>query len=688
MMKKVVSVILSAILVLSSGVMVASAADSQKVYPLVLLQGYGGPTLIDQDTGEQAWGLDFDLLKQRILDSGKTLASGAAEYIKGDSTLLVDTIGGIMNETLEPISCNDDGSSVHNLDCFPKGAAATRASTLIANGQENFIAESPIVDGFIEELKSQGIDNAEDYIFIFTGDWRKGQAEYAKDVDAYITEVKELTKSSKVNIYGLSHGGQYGAAYLYYFGEKGDVNKACLNVPAIGGTSMVGDPMLGNDITIDFPTILEFVEIGYRSEAEFEWILSYLSALTGGYQNLNKIVNEVAQKYIIDFIDKIGSLWDFIPLDVYDEVKERLIKDGYIDPVKNAKIIAQSDEFHYNAMAHMNEGLVRAQKAGTKIAIMSNTGKNGVTGTNKNSDYIIDVRTSSGAYCAPFGEQLPQDYECANTNCNNPAHYHISPAYDIDATCAYLPENTWFINGQFHGQSNWDNYSRQFILDFLFGDSITDIYSNPKYPQFELAQNPADGLYVRFNNTNSGFHTSADTELVLKNMSEQYDMKILDISVDGVQIDLSSKTIDKIAAGEAKEVGAVSQNIASQSRPFTITVKYLLESPQYLIKEKTFSFTPFSDAEALKYSFMNDAKAAPIAVNTDNNEEESTAPIIEDDNSNENATTVKSKNIGAVKSKNPNTGTEKMNIAAAVTAIIAVGGLAAAIVKIRKDREA
>ena len=38
----------------------------------------------------------------------------------------------------------------------------------------------------------------------------------------------------RVDIYGLSFGGQCGASYLYYYGEKAKVHKACLNVPAIG----------------------------------------------------------------------------------------------------------------------------------------------------------------------------------------------------------------------------------------------------------------------------------------------------------------------------------------------------------------------------------------------------------------------------------------------------------------------
>ncbi len=61
--------------------MAAFAADGkkEKVYPVILLQGYSGPKLFNQDNGE-AWALDFDKVKEHVLnDYGKELANGAKE---------------------------------------------------------------------------------------------------------------------------------------------------------------------------------------------------------------------------------------------------------------------------------------------------------------------------------------------------------------------------------------------------------------------------------------------------------------------------------------------------------------------------------------------------------------------------------------------------------------------------------
>ncbi len=93
-------------------------------------------------------------------------------------------------------------------------------STLIANGQEEYIGEKPIMTGFVEKLTQQGVENAAHCIFIYTNDWRKGQAQYAKDIDAYIDEVRALTGSDKVDIYGLSFGGQCGASHLIITAKK------------------------------------------------------------------------------------------------------------------------------------------------------------------------------------------------------------------------------------------------------------------------------------------------------------------------------------------------------------------------------------------------------------------------------------------------------------------------------------
>ena len=610
-MKRFFAVIL-AVVILVCAVPSGVFAAQKDVNPLIILQGYSGPQLFYDLGGEnehQVWGPNMDDLKQIVIERIPELAGGLGGAAFGDFDLLVKTVGEGALELLEYVRCNPDGSSKYDLSVYPEGAAATRASTLLETGEDNYIAERPLAEDFMSEI---GAEN----LFTFTVDWRMGQVENAAKLDKYIQEVKALTGSDKVNIYALSHGGQLGAVYLYYYGEKADVERIILNVPAIGGTQLVYDLMMGNG-KFDIAALIEFVEIGFRNEDEWEWLVEAF-----GFERLNEAFYRLLQEYFLDIVIYWGSIWDFIPLDKYDEVKSK-----FLDPEENAQIIAKSDELHYNAMAHMSEGLKRAQDAGINIAIMSNTGRDIATSTGVNSDYIIDVHSSSGSNCAPYSESFPTDYEPLKITCSDSTHRHISPDRSIDATCAYLPDNTWFINGQYHGQSNWDRYTRSFYMEFLFGDSITDIYSNPDYPQFETAQNPADGLYVKFDATPSGFHTSKDTKLLIESLSEQYDTEILKIEASGADIIFKGANGLVLKPGESAEIEFENRTLPDSSNPFTLTVTYSLKNKKVpFIKTKTFSFTAMSDEEYDRYIFLSGRKDSAAPVNGNPVEESVLSP--------------------------------------------------------------
>ena len=149
-MKRFLAVLLSLILAAGSLFVAAFAADGkkEKVYPVILLQGYSGPKLFNQDTGEKAWGLDFDKVKEHVLnDYGKELANGAKEYAKGNPDPLVDTLGTILLDVMDPIACNADGSSKYNIDTpstLSRGAPRPReCPRLLQTVRRSISAKSP-----------------------------------------------------------------------------------------------------------------------------------------------------------------------------------------------------------------------------------------------------------------------------------------------------------------------------------------------------------------------------------------------------------------------------------------------------------------------------------------------------------------------------------------------------------------
>lgn len=614
-LKRVLACVLSLFLLAIPPV---TAAAENTATPLIVLQGYSGPRLDDAATGEQVWGLDFDAVGQRILDALPDILGTAGETFTGDTTALVDILGGIVQETLEPVLCNPDGTSKYDLVPHIQTAQQARVSTLRANGEEGLIAEKELVAMFEERIGSENV-------FIFNFDWRKGQIEYAAAIDDFIGQVKALTGAQQVDLFGLSHGGQCGASYLYQYGWKGDVRKAMLDSPAIGGTSLVGDLLLGNPLDIDYATILQFVELGLGTESEFEGLLRYI-----GFENLNAVVTDLCERYVVDILQNIPSIWDFCPLDVYEEAKAKRL-----DTTISAELIKQSDAFHYGILQNMCAGLVRAQNAGTEIAIVTKYGYENVTGSNINSDYIIDTALSSGAYCAPFDESFSDAYTQSGTACTNSGHLHISPERNIDATYAYLPDNTWFVRGQFHGMYVFDPYTVSLVQAFYFTDTLKNVFSDPNFPQFNATHNPVDSLFVRFDATSPGYHSDADGNLLFYNLSEQYEIAVRKVEVIGAPFDVQTRIAQRIAPGESGGVTISAHDLTACEKPFTLRVTYTLFNPQLLLKTEDFVFTPLTDGEARQFAYLiTDTPQTPdISIQAQDrdatDEPETTEPVTE-----------------------------------------------------------
>ena len=172
-MKRIISVILCVVMLLCILPMSAFAQD--KATPLILVQGYSGPSLFYDLGGEnehQVWGINMDDLKKIVIARIPELAGGLAGAAFGDYERLVKVVGEAGVELLEPLRCNPDGTSKYDLSVYPEGAANTRASVLKAKGEDKYIAEKEISADLIERI---GAENH----FTFTEDWRMGQVENA-----------------------------------------------------------------------------------------------------------------------------------------------------------------------------------------------------------------------------------------------------------------------------------------------------------------------------------------------------------------------------------------------------------------------------------------------------------------------------------------------------------------------------
>lgn len=597
-MKKVLSVIIAIIMIFTTLSLFAFAKE-EEIVPVVVLQGYSGPTLvyadengepiIDPETGDviKAWPVDFGKIGEQVV---KALPGMVAGKLVGEDAI-VEALVPIVKETLMPLVILEDGTSWQNLTYYPKGAAATQVSTLIENDMEEYIPESIFVE---EAIVRVGAEN----VFGFTFDWRRSQLDYAKALDEYIQDVKKITGSDKVDLMGLSHGGQYGTTYLYYYGDKGDVRNAILANPATGGTTFVSTIFMKEYVDLDLKNIMLFIQYAFDLEEDYDWIFDLLSL-----DNIIGGINRVLQEERIHYrLSNIPSLLDFVPMDRFQEVVDFI----NLNPETNGKLYYDTVKYHNDVHTGTNlaDKFAQLQENGTKIGYIVGSGYTALSSVGTNSDFLIDTYLASGgATCAPFGETFEADYVQNGLVCDDPTHYHISPGFNIDASTGALPDNTWYAIGQGHGQYFNDPYTRQIVCNFLW-DDLETVFDDDKFPQFNYTQKHADNIYVYFNNTDAGYHSSADTQLIIENLSNTSSIHIICVEINGADMEYVHKRDTVLKVGEKYVIDITDVSLESAEKPFTVSVTCLIDNTMHTFAVKEFNFIAMNDEEMKIYSHL------------------------------------------------------------------------------------
>ena len=540
-------------------------------HPLIFIQGYSGPKLIRDrglETEEQVWTFDpLDVVGNVGLNLFDIIGS-VADYAKGDTAPFVECFRNLTAEWFDNISMNPDGTSKYNISSYPYYIEEANVKYINEEKNGKYL---PMTEGeFIEDL-SRTIP--EERIYIFNTDWRRSHLDNCEHLMKFIDEVLEYTGSDKVDLYGMSHGGQLVATYLYYHGTEGKVDNAVMNSPAIGGTSLVME-LLGEDpVAFDLNELLRFGGVMLHTELDLRWLGNILPA-----EFLNSLLKTAFNEVLLPYVIRFGSIWDLMDTETY--VK---LRDVYLDPVENAKIIEKADKMHFECMPNMSEGLKKAQAAGVNIGILANYGSHIGTGKKIDSDFIIDTVNTSGATPATFGERFPEGYKQLNTTCTDPTHNHVSPTRTLDASTCYLPENTWFNYEQYHTQTWWDTYTRALLLELVLTDNIKDVHSDPRFPQFEIAQSPLDGVYAKYNGPqSSGYYSDSSDTITLRNPSEAA-IEIQSVTINGKAVDIGDKV-------KLKKSGTYDLKYKPQNNEF-LTVEIAYTSKGVIIESDTYTRT-------------------------------------------------------------------------------------------------
>lgn len=543
-MKKIISILLCAAVIVSS-LGILAAAQKKEDNPVILVPGFLQPYMyIEGENGEEddyLWLPRKEKIFDRIIDDMPNFLLSIFGLLFGDVENFGETLGGGAYAVAEKMRCNPDGSSVYPVVHYKNDPAESNAANLKKIVSKEAERKVILFEDFIDYAVANGYSDLEN-IFVFEYDSRFDPIVLAEELRTFIKDVKKYTGSDKVNLFTVSYGGLITTTYLYYHMNEKDIGKVVLNVPPLQGTDFP-DRLFRQNVDLPFETLIDFVEsvLGVGTE-----IASVFEANDGDF--LNTTLNG-ASGGMLDVVRYWSTIYAITSPDLYD-----VMKKDFLDPVENAAIIKNNDIIHYEIMPAMKDTLQKCQKLGIGVSIIVCTGVNICLGGNLNGDILVPTYSASGADVAELGKRFPDGYTGKKTSCDNPKHNHISPSMEIDASSAYLPETTWFIEGSYHAMFEIEDYAMSLAAKLLFTDELPDVHANPAYPQFEYSNNPHRGIYAKFNSSLSGYVSSADSALVVENIYDRTTITITSVVANGMDIDFEIPFACILKPGEKVEI--------------------------------------------------------------------------------------------------------------------------------------
>lgn len=465
--KKIIAVILSAVIMLSVLAPAATAVDGKcdcGITPIIYV-GPLGNTDIYENYGEE---------------NQKTLFRPDTKAIIG---LVVKLLPGLMR--LAFLDFDGFGDVLIDAVYDAMGAMALDGN---GNSAEN-------VSVVIEMPEEQ--EHSKDNQYYFHYDWRLDPVEVAGQLDEFVKYVMELTGHDQVHFRASSMGG---VVTLSYFNEYGtdDVDACVFQSCPLLGTDVAGD-LLCRKLKLDARALLDYATDGYPPftfEDTLLWALFnglYYSGLVDTVLFAGEIILEKLQTRVFDELmtpvfGTLLGLWAFVPDSAYEEAKKI-----NLDPETQAGLIKKADYYHYQIQQRADEILHGAIDDGVRIMIVAGYNIQRtplVENMNNNSDATVDTKyASAGATVAPLNGTLGENYKQKCTDCG---HNHLSPDGVIDASTCILPEHTWFIKDMLH--SNAHDGIMEMYHWFMYADEYYDVWSNPAYTQF--LQNDKPNLRV------------------------------------------------------------------------------------------------------------------------------------------------------------------------------------------------
>lgn len=534
--------------------------------PVIMISGFGATTLmrVNQDGTQEAV---FPPSAQQILDVVKKNIN------KIDTNEITRFIYAVIEDILDPIRMNPDGTSYYDIKAIYSSVEDTCYDGFVRNGATAYI---PYGDSDFLDMKSAAERLGGDHVFNFLFDWRKSGDEVADELLSYIEAVREFTGHDKVSVYCLSQGSVPVAQYLYKYADKGYIENMLFDNPIFEGSDFVAEILGGEkEMNLNIDEIIDLLESIIHIEINLSDILNVLpSDKIDPFAN--KQVKLAAEKVILPVAKCAPAYLEMAPASEY----ERIVSTYYSDE-GNEKLVAEADKVMNGYRANVEGTLRNAMNCGIDLSILSCSGFGLVTGGDTQSDAIVNLSSSCGAFCNPIGEP----FDSAYVQKKDIDKYCISPDRTIDLSCGYVPEKTWVINERYHGQGEWAPNSLKLIEELLYTHNLTDAWCSLQFPQFMQSDDPCSDVYAAFVQTNSLIAKKGGSgALVIRNTSNQFSEIITSVSA-------GETSLNKIPVVLLPGEEMILTVDTGENTSGNITVKYISADLPITENSKTFGYT-------------------------------------------------------------------------------------------------
>ncbi|MBR2418485.1 MAG: hypothetical protein IKB12_07610 [Clostridia bacterium] len=577
-MKKLVCILVSLVMIFSVTGLAFAEKEQKNETPIIIIPGFMQTNLQyenEDSTFEKVWAPDFlgklGIVGQNLPD----ILKSALEIFNDNTEALGEALMDMMSDLMPKMMCNPDGTSVYKVLPYENDPAKRNMHHIKHSGEEYHMQGYYT---FASYICDEGYAKEEN-VFIFEYDSRFDAITNAESLREFVKAVKAYTGKDKVSLIGVSYGGQIEAAYLHMFMDDNDIEKAVFNVPALLGTNF-GDRLLNARVEFALDDIVALIEHMSASDTELSTLLKdadpeFFSRLLNG---LSAGISEYARYW--------SSVYSLTSVEYYEQLKEK-----YLDPVASAEIIKRNDIIHYEIMPKMKETLNECLDRGIYIAIHAGSGLDLVLGGDENADLLLPTEKVTGAVCAPRGKRFSDGFTGAGTECKNPEHHHVSPSMEIDASTAFLPENTWFVEGTPHAMFQFDSYGLELAAKALCTDELKDVHSDPEFPQFMTSKNVNFGVFAKFNESAPGYITKKDSSIIIENLFENNKIKVLSVKAKGLDISFDSESKKILSPGEQIEISFNGEIPNKNAVRAAVTVKYIKYDIISSVAERTFDLT-------------------------------------------------------------------------------------------------